>query len=172
MVLQSINPTHTQAWKKLTTHFNTTQSVTMQDLFANDENRVNKFNIQWESFLVDYSKNRIDETTIKLLLELAEETGLKNAINSYFIGSKINQTEDRAVLHTALRAAKDENILVNDQNIIPEIFDVKNKIKIFCDSVISGDKKGYTNKTFTDIVNIGIGGSDLGPAMVVEALQK
>ncbi len=171
MVLQSINPTHTQAWKKLTTHFNTTQSVTMQDLFANDEDRVNKFNIQWESFLVDYSKNRIDETTIKLLLELAEETGLKNAINSYFIGSKINQTEDRAVLHTALRAAKDENILVNDQNIIPEIFDVKNKIKIFCDSVISGDKKGYTNKTFTDIVNIGIGGSDLGPAMVVEALQ-
>ena len=171
MALQTINPTQTEAWKKLKTHFEDMETVSMQDLFANDTQRTETFHIQWESFLVDYSKNRINQTTINLLLELANQTGLKEAIDAYFSGQKINQTEDRAVLHTALRGTKDNSVLVDGQNIIPEIFEVKNKMKLFSDSVISGERKGYTQKPFTDIVNIGIGGSDLGPAMIVEALQ-
>ena len=171
MALQIINPTQTEAWKKLKTHFEDMETVSMQDLFANDAQRTETFHIQWESFLVDYSKNRINQTTINLLLELANQTGLKEAIDAYFSGQKINQTEDRAVLHTALRGTKDDSVLIDGQNIIPEIFEVKNKMKLFSDSVISGERKGYTQKPFTDIVNIGIGGSDLGPAMIVEALQ-
>ena len=171
MALQTINPTQTEAWKKLKTHFEDMETVSMQDLFANDAQRTETFHIQWESFLVDYSKNRINQTTINLLLELANQTGLKEAIDAYFSGQKINKTEDRAVLHTALRGTKDDSVLVDGQNIIPEIFEVKNKMKLFSDSVISGERKGYTQKPFTDIVNIGIGGSDLGPAMIVEALQ-
>mgnify|MGYP003836844975 CR=1 FL=1 len=118
--------------------------------------------MQWEDFLLDYSKNKITEETFQLLLELAEETGLKKAIQLQFQGEKINETEGRAVLHTALRTT---------ENCIPEIAAVKNKIKTFSESIISGEKKGFTNLPFTDIVNIGIGGSDLGPAMAVEALQ-
>ena len=171
MALQSINPTETEAWKKLTIHFNENQSVTMQDMFASDKQRAQKFNIHWESFLLDYSKNRINQTTINLLLELAEEVGLKDAISQYFEGAKINQTEDRAVLHTALRCNSNDEVIVESKNIVPDVFEVKHKIKLFSDSIINGERKGYTNKPFTDIVNIGIGGSDLGPVMVVEALQ-
>lgn len=172
MKLINQNPSGTLAWQELRNHFiEDMQSIKMQHLFDTDENRVQKFCIEWGDFFVDYSKNRINDKTLKLLLNLANEMQLKDAINSYFSGAKINQTENRAVLHTALRAKKDDVVLVDGVNVIPEIFSVKSKIKTFTDSIISGEAKGFTGKTFTDVVNIGIGGSDLGPAMVVEALQ-
>ena len=162
MALPSINPTFTKAWEKLQSHYKLLQNQSLQSLFVENPNRVNAFHLQWEDFLLDYSKNKITEETFQLLLELAEETELKKAIQLQFQGEKINETEGRAVLHTALRTT---------ENIIPEIAAVKNKIKTFSESIISGEKKGFTNLPFTDIVNIGIGGSDLGPAMAVEALQ-
>jgi glucose-6-phosphate isomerase len=171
MSLQSINPTATASWQKLQNHFDEIQTISMKKMFANDTNRIEKFHIQWNDFLVDFSKNRINQETIKLLLELANEVGLKNAIADYFNGATINKTENRAVLHTALRATEDDTFLFENVNVIPEIYDVKNKIKSFSNEIISGNKTGYTGKPFTDVVNIGIGGSDLGPAMVVEALQ-
>ncbi|MFT5753085.1 MAG: glucose-6-phosphate isomerase [Flavobacterium sp.] len=171
MSLQKINPSTTEAWQKLRDHFYDMQTNSIKEMFANDPQRAEKFHIQWEDFLVDYSKNNINQKTLDLLLELANELGLKESIESYFSGDNINQTEDRAVLHTALRANEIDEVFVDGKNVIPEIFEVKEKINIFSSEVISGKKKGYTNKAFTDVVNIGIGGSDLGPAMVVEALQ-
>jgi glucose-6-phosphate isomerase len=171
MSLQKINPSTTEAWQKLRDHFYDMQTNSIKEMFANDPQRAEKFHIQWEDFLVDYSKNNINQKTLDLLLELANELGLKESIESYFSGDNINQTEDRAVLHTALRANESDEVFVDGKNVIPEIFEVKEKINIFSSEVISGNKKGYTNKAFTDVVNIGIGGSDLGPAMVVEALQ-
>ena len=143
----------------------------MKEMFANETSRAEKYHIQWNDFLVDYSKNIINQQTLTLLQDLAKEVNLKSAIDSYFSGENINQTEDRAVLHTALRAPKNAAVLVDGQNVLPEIFEVKNIIKNFSNEVISGVRKGFTGKSFTDVVNIGIGGSDLGPAMVVEALQ-
>ncbi|MEP7094538.1 MAG: glucose-6-phosphate isomerase, partial [Flavobacterium sp.] len=145
--------------------------TTIQELFQQDNARVEKFNLQWNDFLVDYSKNNISQETISLLLELANGIGLKNAIADYFGGAIINQTENRAVLHTALRAPESGIIKVDGENVIPEVYEVKNKIKSFTHEVISGQRKGFTGKAFTDVVNIGIGGSDLGPVMAVEALQ-
>ena len=171
MSLPSVNPTQTSAWKKLKEHYSEIASTTMQEMFASDLERAERFHIQWKDFLVDYSKNKINSKTIDLLLELAEETGLEKAIKSYFSGEAINQTENRAVLHTALRAKQSDVFLIDGKNVIPEVYEVKEKIKSFTNQIISGDRKGFTNKPFTDIVNIGIGGSDLGPAMVVEALQ-
>lgn len=171
MALPNINPTHTNAWKKLENHFAQMKNASMKEMFSNDPSRAEKFNIQWNDFLVDYSKNIINQETLNLLQDLAKEVNLKSAIESYFSGKNINQTEDRAVLHTALRSPKTDTVLVDGKNIMPEIFEVKNKIKAFSNEVISGDRKGYTGKTFTDVVNIGIGGSDLGPAMIVEGLQ-
>ena len=162
MALPSINPTKTKSWEKLQSHYKLLQNRSLQSLFVENPNRVNAFHLQWEDFLLDYSKNKITEETFQLLLELAEETELKKAIQLQFQGEKINETEGRAVLHTALRTT---------ENIIPEIAAVKNKIKTFSESIIFGEKKGFTNLPFTDIVNIGIGGSDLGSAMAVEALQ-
>ena len=171
MALNTINPTETLSWNKLQKHFNDMQNASMKEMFQQDNSRTEQFNIQWKDFLIDYSKNIINKNTIDLLLELANEIGLKKAINEYFEGVIINQTENRAVLHTALRAKESAVITVNGKNVVPEIYDVKSKIKAFSNEVISGSKKGYTGKAFTDVVNIGIGGSDLGPAMVVEALQ-
>jgi glucose-6-phosphate isomerase len=171
MALQNTNPTTTKAWEKLQQHFQSMQTTSMKEMFSEDASRAAKFHIQWEDFLVDYSKNRINQETINLLLELANEVNLKQAIASYFDGQSINQTENRAVLHTALRAPEKATVLVDGKNIMPEVYEVKNKIKTFTNEVISKQRKGYTGKAFTDIVNIGIGGSDLGPAMVVEALQ-
>ena len=171
MALHTINPTQTKAWEKLQNHFAALQSVTMQELFLKDANRAEQFNIIWNDFLLDYSKNNIDKETIQLLVELANECGLQSAISDYFEGALINQTENRAVLHTALRAKADAVINVEGVNVIPEVFEVKAKIKTFTNEVVSGIRKGYTGKTFTDVVNIGIGGSDLGPVMAVEALQ-
>ncbi|CAM3821055.1 glucose-6-phosphate isomerase [Flavobacterium cucumis] len=171
MALPKINPSQTAVWQKLQTHFETMQATSMQDLFASDETRAEKFHIQWNDFLVDYSKNIIRQETLDLLLNLAKEVQLKEAISSYFQGDLINQTENRAVLHTALRAKASANILVDGINVMPEVYSVKNKIQNFSNEVISGNRKGFTGKAFTDVVNIGIGGSDLGPAMIVEALQ-
>lgn len=171
MALQSINPTQTQAWKKLQAHFETMKNVQMQHLFANEPARAEKMHIEWQDFLVDYSKNIISKETISLLHELANEAQLKDAITKYFEGDIINQTENRAVLHTALRAKENASVQVDGVNVMPEIYSVKNKIKNFSNEIISGQRKGFSGKPFTDVVNIGIGGSDLGPAMIVEALQ-
>ncbi len=171
MALSTINPTSTKAWEKLQNHYLEIKNISMQEMFAKDTNRAEKFHINWSNFLVDYSKNIISEETQKLLLELATEANLKNAIEKYFSGDIINQTENRAVLHTALRTDEKNVILVDNNNVLPEIIAVKNQIKQFTNEIVSGNRKGYTGKPFTDVVNIGIGGSDLGPAMVVEALQ-
>jgi glucose-6-phosphate isomerase len=171
MALSTLNPTKTTSWKKLETHFDQLQNVSMQEMFKQDASRAEKFSILWNDFLIDYSKNIVNQETMTLLLELANEMGLKNGIQDYFGGGIINQTENRAVLHTALRAKESAVINVNGVNVIPEVYEVKNKIKGFTNEVTSGKRTGYTGKAFTDIVNIGIGGSDLGPAMVVEALQ-
>jgi glucose-6-phosphate isomerase len=171
MSLQNINPTTTSSWQNLENHFSKMQNNSIKEMFQNDTDRVQKFHIQWNDFLVDYSKNNINQETIDLLLKLTEEVNLKDAISKYFDGDLINQTENRAVLHTALRAPESATILVDGKNVMPEIYEVKRSIEKFTNEVTSGERKGYTGKTFTDIVNIGIGGSDLGPAMVVEALQ-
>ena len=171
MSLDTINPTKTSAWKKLDAHFNEMQKASMQELFDLDGDRTNKFHLKWNDFLIDYSKNIINQETIQLLLELADEVGLKNAIKDYFDGAIINQTENRAVLHTALRADESTVVNVDGVNVIPEVTAAKNKIKAFTHEVTSGLRTGFTGKPFTDVVNIGIGGSDLGPVMVVEALQ-
>ena len=171
MALPKVNPSQTAAWQQIQSHFEKMQTTSMKDLFVSDANRAEKFHIQWNDFLVDYSKNIVSKETLDLLLNLANEVELKQAISSYFQGDLINQTENRAVLHTALRAKESANILVDGVNVMPEVYSVKNKIKNFSNEVISGNKKGFTGKPFTDIVNIGIGGSDLGPAMIVEALQ-
>jgi glucose-6-phosphate isomerase len=171
MALNTNNPTQTAAWQKLATHFEQTKAIQMQQLFAADPLRTEKMHIEWQDFLVDYSKNRVTDETMDLLLALAEEMNLSDAIQQYFAGEAINQTENRAVLHTALRTTEKEAILVDGLNVLPEITTVKNNIKQFSDEVISGKRVGFSGKPFTDVVNIGIGGSDLGPAMVVEALQ-
>ncbi|AIY12393.1 glucose-6-phosphate isomerase [Cellulophaga baltica] len=171
MALQNINPTSTEAWKQLTAHFNANKNQEIKEYFKSDATRADKFTIEWNDFLVDFSKNRLSKETLDLLLNLAEELKLKDAIGKYFEGDIINETEGRAVLHTALRAKKTDSVLVDGENVVPEVYEVKAKIRAFTASIISGDKKGFTGKKFTDVVNIGIGGSDLGPAMVVEALK-
>ena len=171
MALPNINPTSTDSWKKLKEHFNDLKDVHMKDLFAEDKDRANKFTIKWDDFYVDFSKNRITSETFKYLLELADDVKLKAAIESQFSGEIINQTEGRAVLHTALRAPESYNVKVDGENVVPEVYKVKRKIETFTNEIVNGDLKGYTGKPFTTIVNIGIGGSDLGPAMVVDSLQ-
>ncbi|WP_295982152.1 glucose-6-phosphate isomerase [uncultured Algibacter sp.] len=171
MALPNINPTSTNSWKKLKEHFNDVKDVHMKDSFAEDKDRANKFTIKWDDFYVDFSKNRITSETFKYLLELADDVKLKAAIESQFSGEIINQTEGRAVLHTALRAPESYNVKVDGENVVPEVYKVKRKIETFTNEIVNGDLKGYTGKPFDTIVNIGIGGSDLGPAMVVDSLQ-
>jgi glucose-6-phosphate isomerase len=171
MSLETTNPSGTETWVSLREHFADMQWVYMQELFEKDAQRAQKFHIQWNDFLVDYSKNIITDETLQKLLALAHEMELKKAIESYFGGKTINKTENRAVLHTALRAPATAHLMVDGVNVMPEVYEVKHKIKDFTESIISGNHKGFTGKAITDIVNIGIGGSDLGPAMVVEALQ-
>ena len=171
MALRNTNPTTTIAWQKLQNHFQEMQNASMKKMFSEDKTRASQFHLHWNDFVVDYSKNIVNQETMNLLLELANEVQLKDAIAKYFEGDVINQTENRAVLHTALRANVTSKIAVDGENVIPEIFQVKEKIKNFTNKVVNGERKGFTGKSFTDIVNIGIGGSDLGPAMAVEALQ-
>ncbi|WP_179318507.1 glucose-6-phosphate isomerase [Winogradskyella helgolandensis] len=171
MALKATNPTTTNAWKKLQAHFETIKSQHLKDLFKADKERANDLTIKWDDFYADFSKNRITTETLDLLVELANEQDLKDAISKYFEGDIINATEGRAVLHTALRAPKDATVFVDGENVIPEIHEVKKKIETFTNSVVSGSHKGFSGKAITDVVNIGIGGSDLGPAMVVDSLQ-
>ena len=171
MSLKSINPTQTSAWKNLKRHFEDIKDEHMNTWFEKDPNRAKEMSIKWEDFFLDFSKNRITSETLKLLKDLAKEVQLNEAISKYFGGQKINKTEGRAVLHTALRAPETSAVFYDGKNVIPEVYKVKHKINQFSDEVIQGHRKGFTNKAFTDIVNIGIGGSDLGPAMVVEALS-
>jgi len=162
MSLPSVNPTLTKSWKHLNNHFIKMKNIQMQDLFLNDLNRAEKLKIDWNDFQFDFSKNRLTKETLTLLINLAEEVKLKEAITKQFEGQHINETEDRAVLHTALR---DFNYMK------PEVKETLQKMKSFSEEVIQGNRKGFTGKPITDIVNIGIGGSDLGPCMVTEALQ-
>lgn len=171
MALKATNPTTTNAWKKLQAHFETIKSQHLKDLFSADAERANDLTVKWEDFYADFSKNRITTETLDLLVNLADELELKDAISKYFDGDVINATEGRAVLHTALRAPKDAEVFVDGENVIPEVHQVKKKIKDFTNLVVNGDHKGHTGKAITDVVNIGIGGSDLGPAMVVDSLQ-
>ncbi len=170
MSLKNINPTKTSSWKSLESHFNEIKDLEIKDLFKKN-NRATDLSISWGKFTVDFSKNRINEKTLHLLINLAKECDLENSIKKQFEGEKINKTENRAVLHTAVRANGKEKIFVDDKNIVPSIIESRTKMKNFTDDLISGKIKGSTNKKFTDIVNIGIGGSDLGPVMIVDALK-
>jgi len=171
MALKNINPTQTKAWEKLEVHFSEVKKHELKELFRKDKNRKERFSIQLDELDVDFSKNRITEETIGLLISLANETELKDAIEKCFSGEKINETENRAVLHTALRSSSDIPILVSGKDVKPQVKTALRKMKTFSNKVVSGKWKGFTGKVITDIVNIGVGGSDLGPDMVVEALQ-
>lgn len=170
--MKNINPTQTAAWQALQKHFDEMKDVTIADLFAKDGDRFSKFSATFDDqMLVDYSKNRITEETLAKLQDLAKECDLAGAIKSMFSGEKINRTENRAVLHVALRNRSNTPILVDGKDVIPEVNAVLEKMKTFSEAIISGEWKGYTGKAITDVVNIGIGGSDLGPYMVTEALR-
>lgn len=169
-MLPKINPTQTAAWKALDQQF-ANNDFSLRTLFQYNPNRFSEFSLKTDSYLFDYSKNLIDSKTLGLLLNLAEETQLKEAIEKMFSGDKINETEGRAVLHTALRDFSDKPVLVDGENVKPGIQKVLEHMKAFSESVISGSHKGFTGKEITDVVNIGIGGSDLGPVMVCSALK-
>ena len=171
MALNTINPTTTKAWNALQQHFQTIQHTSIKELFAQNANRFEEFSIQYPSLLVDYSKNRINAETIQLLVDLAKEMDVDTAIQQMFEGDVINVTEKRAVLHTALRNRSNEEVLVDGKDVMPQINEVLDQMKSFSEKVISGEWKGFSGKEITDVVNIGIGGSDLGPVMVTEALK-
>lgn len=163
--------TQMKAWKSLADHFSTIHSTHLRDLFAEDPSRGEKLTTEGGDLFFDYSKNRVNDQTLKLLLELAEESDLRGRIDAMFSGEKINITEDRAVLHTALRAPKDATITVDGENVVPAVHEVLDRMSQFSDRVRSGDWKGHTGKRIVNVVNIGIGGSDLGPVMAYEALK-
>ena len=170
-MLPKINPMTTAAWEKLENHYFDFEGTHMKELFEKDSNRFQNYSLKFEEILVDFSKNIVDDKARELLLDLAEECQLKAAVESMFSGEKINVTENRAVLHVALRNRGNTPILVDGQDVMPEVNAVLDKMKSFSEEVISGEWKGYTGKSITDVVNIGIGGSDLGPLMVTEALK-
>ncbi|MEY2793665.1 MAG: hypothetical protein RJA76_1657 [Bacteroidota bacterium] len=169
-MLNTINFTKTQAFSLLKNDYDRLKSLHLKELFL-EEDRQKKYSIAFNDIFVDFSKNIIDESTFQHLVELANEVGLSDAIYAQFSGDKINQTENRSVLHTALRKNKNDSLLVDGKDILTDVFAVKKQMKEFSEKIISGEWKGYTNKAITDIVNIGIGGSDLGPVMVTEALK-
>lgn len=170
-MLPKINPASTNAWKELQQHATEMKNVHMRDLFSNDPDRFNNYSFCLDDTVIDFSKNIITDRTIALLLQLAEECKLKDGINSMFNGDAINSTEKRAVLHVALRNFSDRPVYAAGNNVMPEIKKVLRKMKRFCDAVHKGTFRGYTDKKIKHIVNIGIGGSDLGPLMVTEALK-
>ena len=170
--MQNINPTQTNAWKALTQHHAQRKNATIQELFAQEKDRFDKYSLTFnDEILVDFSKNNLTQETLSLLRQLSEECGLAQAKKAMFDGEKINRTENRAVLHTALRNRANTPVLVDGKDVMPEVNAVLAKMKTFCARVISGEWKGYTGKAITDVINIGIGGSDLGPYMVTEALR-
>ncbi|HZL27286.1 MAG TPA: glucose-6-phosphate isomerase [Acidobacteriaceae bacterium] len=168
---QTVPLTSRPAWKALQTHFNAIGKTHLRDLFAADPERGTRFTAEADGIFLDYSKNRITGETIGLLKQLAEESGLRERTEAMFTGQKINVTEDRAVLHVALRAPKSESITVDGEDVVPEVHKVLDKMSVFSDRIRSGDWKGFTGKPIRNIVNIGIGGSDLGPVMAYEALK-
>ena len=170
-MLPKINPATTKAWLLLKEHFAEMSSVKMRELFSTGKNRFSQFSIQYDDILFDYSKNIITDETLKLLLQLAEECQLKDAISAMFNGDMNNATEKRSVLHTDLRNFSKQPVYTEGNNIMPEVKKVLRKMKSFCDAVHNGEHRGYTGKRIKYIVNIGIGGSDLGPLMVTEALK-
>jgi len=170
-MLQSKNPIETEAWSNLNAHFQEMESIQMKSLFERNQNRFSQFSIRHGDILVDYSKNRINQKTLKLLINLAEELELEKGIYALFTGKKINKTENRAVLHTALRQQKDNALLHDNKNIIEEIRAVQLRMKTFADQFHAQEHFGFSGKPLNTIVNIGIGGSDLGPVMVTEALK-
>ena len=170
--MQNINPTQTNAWKALTQHHAQRKNATIQDLFAQEKDRFANYSLTFNNeILVDFSKNNLTQETLGLLRQLTEECGLTQAKEAMFNGEKINRTENRAVLHTALRNRSNTPVFVDGKDVMPEVNAVLAKMKSFCERVISGEWKGYTGKAITDVINIGIGGSDLGPYMVTEALR-
>lgn len=170
--MKNIDPVSTKAWNELNTLYSATKKTHLREWFESDPERFETFSrMQGEDLLLDFSKNRIDGKIFDTLLQLAEETDVKGAIEAMFRGEKINRTENRAVLHTALRNRSDTPVYVDGKDVMPEINTVLNRMEQFCNKVHSGEWKGYTGKKISDIVNIGIGGSDLGPVMVTEALK-
>lgn len=170
-MLNSVNPAETRAWQKLTLAFMNMQASHMRELFEEDTHRFDKFHLKFEDILVDYSKNLVTKEVIDALIELANETDLPEAIKMMFNGAMINQTEHRSVLHVALRNRSNAPIHVDGKDVMPEVNRVLDQMKAFSSKLLSGEWKGYTGKAITDIVNLGIGGSDLGPLMVTEALK-
>lgn len=170
-MLPTVNPIETQVWRKLTAHYLEMQAVHMRQLFEADPERFDKFHLTFEDILIDFSKNILTEETLTYLLELAQESHLQDAIDAMFSGQRINQTEGRPVLHVALRNRSNRQIFANDEDVMPQVNKVLEQIKSFSDHLLSGAWKGHSGKAITDIVNIGIGGSDLGPLMVTEALR-
>jgi len=170
-MLPKNNPAETMAWRKLTAHFLEMQAYSLREAFAADPQRFERLHVQFEDILVDYSKNCITEETIQLFGELADECNLGDAVNAMFEGHAINETERRAVLHVALRNRSNTPMMVNGSNVMPDVNAVLSQMKTFSTALLSGTWKGYSGKPITDIVNIGIGGSDLGPLMVTEALR-
>lgn len=166
-----IDPTKTNAWKELANHYNEMKAIHLKQLFADDENRFSSFSEMKNDILFDYSKNNINKKTIDLLIKLAEECNLKDAITAMFTGEKINETENRPVLHTALRNFSGNKVLVDGEDVMPGIKNVMEQMKDCCKRIHSGEWKGFTGKKINYIINIGIGGSDLGPVMVTEALK-
>jgi len=170
-MLKKINPLETKAWSRLAAHYEAMKNEHMKNLFRNDPDRFQNFSLRFNDILVDYSKNIITGETMRLLRDLAEETDLKDAIQKMFSGDKINRTENRSVLHVALRNKSGKPILSDGKDVMPEVNQVLAQVKDFSEKVISGAWKGYTGKPISDVVNIGIGGSDLGPYMATEALK-
>jgi glucose-6-phosphate isomerase len=170
-MLKKIDPTQTKSWRLLSEHYQGLKSVHMRDLFREDPGRFGNFSIPFNDILVDYSKNRVTEETLRLLIDLAEEAGLRDGIEKMFTGDKINETENRAVLHVALRNRANTPVYVDGEDVMPQVNAVLARMKAFSEKVISGEWRGYTGRKISDIVNIGIGGSDLGPVMVTECLR-
>lgn len=166
-----INPTETAAWKALIDHQADMKKVQMKDLFAQDPQRFEKMSIQFNDILFDYSKNLITDETLEKLFQLTDDCKVKTAMEAMFDGEKINETEDRSVMHTALRNFSEKPIIIDGEDIMLEVRETRQKMKAFCKKIHSGEWKGYSVKKIKNIVNIGIGGSDLGPVMVTEALR-
>src|SRR5499433_1303312 len=159
------------AWKALATHYKEVNDWHLRDLFANDAQRGERLTAEAVGLYLDYSKNRITEETVRLLVKLAEECGLRERIDAMFRGDKINTTENRAVLHVALRAPQGTSIVVDGENVVPQVHEVLDKMSDFSNRVRGGEWKGHTGKRIHNVINIGIGGSDLGPVMAYEALK-